>query len=230
MNFKSNCNYDLTKDSSFFKEFKLQTSPPSNYITNSPFQKKLSTNTPEMTLISVDVNQFNNRYQEGPTIPLFFGTEEEPIQEAQDMFQDMIQDMVQTQDMFQDMIQDMVQTQDMFQELFGEEIQKMNQTQDMFQELFGEEIQNMNQNQDMFQEPQDMLIQDMFQEPQDKMVLRSKQVKIACVNCKKTCKKCNDFRPCLGCQRLGLSEACVDVPRKKRECKTPYHRSKNLKK
>jgi hypothetical protein len=180
MNYKSNFNYDLTKSSSFFNnEFKNETSPPCNYITNSPFQKILLTNTPEMNLISVDVNQFKNRYQEGPTIPLFFGEQQEEQAE---------EEIAQTQE---ELEQTMSQAQDMFHELFGEEIQKMNQTQDI------------------------------------------RHVRRCVRTSRRRQVKCNDFRPCLGCQRLGLSEACVDAPRKERkhrECKTPYHRSTNVKK
>ena len=42
-------------------------------------------------------------------------------------------------------------------------------------------------------------------------------VKIACIHCKKACKKCDDSRPCGRCVRSGNSESCVDAPRKKRK-------------
>ncbi|CAA7267977.1 unnamed protein product [Cyclocybe aegerita] len=49
--------------------------------------------------------------------------------------------------------------------------------------------------------------------------LRSKrrQVKNACTNCQKACKKCDDARPCLRCVKYGVSEECVDSQRKERK-------------
>lgn len=49
--------------------------------------------------------------------------------------------------------------------------------------------------------------------------LRSKrrQVKNACTNCQKACKKCDDARPCLRCVKYGISEECVDSQRKERK-------------
>lgn len=49
--------------------------------------------------------------------------------------------------------------------------------------------------------------------------LRSKrrQVKNACTNCQKPCKKCDDARPCLRCVKYGVSEECVDSQRKERK-------------
>ncbi|EIN07637.1 hypothetical protein PUNSTDRAFT_126629 [Punctularia strigosozonata HHB-11173 SS5] len=48
--------------------------------------------------------------------------------------------------------------------------------------------------------------------------LRSKrrQVKNACTNCQKACKKCDDARPCLRCVKYGISDDCVDSQRKER--------------
>jgi hypothetical protein len=48
--------------------------------------------------------------------------------------------------------------------------------------------------------------------------LRSKrrQVKNACTNCQKACKKCDDARPCLRCVKYGVAEECVDSQRKER--------------
>ncbi|KAJ2556942.1 hypothetical protein EV175_001664 [Coemansia sp. RSA 1933] len=43
------------------------------------------------------------------------------------------------------------------------------------------------------------------------------QVKNACVNCQRACKKCDDERPCLRCKRYGLGETCVDSQRKPRQ-------------
>ncbi|TFK72602.1 hypothetical protein BDN72DRAFT_815960 [Pluteus cervinus] len=49
--------------------------------------------------------------------------------------------------------------------------------------------------------------------------LRSKrrQVKNACTNCQKACKKCDDARPCLRCVKYGIGEECIDSQRKERK-------------
>jgi len=49
--------------------------------------------------------------------------------------------------------------------------------------------------------------------------LRSKprQVKNACTNCQKACKKCDDARPCFRCVKYGISEECIDSLRKERK-------------
>jgi hypothetical protein len=49
-------------------------------------------------------------------------------------------------------------------------------------------------------------------------IIRSKrrQVKNACTNCRKACKKCDDARPCLRCVKYDISDSCVDSPRKPR--------------
>ncbi|CAM0137545.1 hypothetical protein VKS41_003012 [Umbelopsis sp. WA50703] len=46
---------------------------------------------------------------------------------------------------------------------------------------------------------------------------KRKQVKNACVNCQKACKKCDDGRPCARCIKYGLTETCVDSVRKERK-------------
>ncbi|KAI9446868.1 hypothetical protein H4582DRAFT_2108416 [Lactarius indigo] len=57
--------------------------------------------------------------------------------------------------------------------------------------------------------------------------IRSKrrQVKNACTNCQKACKKCDDARPCLRCVKYGIGEECKKGikrgPYKKRDGKTP---------
>ncbi|KAJ1907559.1 hypothetical protein LPJ81_000676 [Coemansia sp. IMI 209127] len=51
----------------------------------------------------------------------------------------------------------------------------------------------------------------------DNSRLKRIQVKNACVNCQRACKKCNDERPCLRCSRYGLTESCVDSQRKPRQ-------------
>ncbi|KAJ1664159.1 hypothetical protein EV178_004371 [Coemansia sp. RSA 1646] len=43
------------------------------------------------------------------------------------------------------------------------------------------------------------------------------QVKNACVNCQRACKKCDNERPCLRCTRYNLTETCVDSQRKPRQ-------------
>src|SRR5690606_38127621 len=46
---------------------------------------------------------------------------------------------------------------------------------------------------------------------------KRRQVKNACTNCQKACKKCDDARPCLRCVKYGISEECVDSQRKERK-------------
>lgn len=46
---------------------------------------------------------------------------------------------------------------------------------------------------------------------------KRRQVKIACSNCQKACKKCDDARPCMRCVKYGISEECVDSRRKARK-------------
>jgi hypothetical protein len=43
------------------------------------------------------------------------------------------------------------------------------------------------------------------------------QVKSACSNCRKACKKCSDYRPCERCVSLGMEDSCRDIPRKSRK-------------
>ena len=50
------------------------------------------------------------------------------------------------------------------------------------------------------------------QEPRKKRV----QVKRACSQCAKACKKCDDQRPCSRCLRFGVAEQCHDSPRRRR--------------
>ncbi|KAJ3117348.1 hypothetical protein HDU96_007138 [Phlyctochytrium bullatum] len=47
-------------------------------------------------------------------------------------------------------------------------------------------------------------------------VRKRKQVKNACVNCQKACKKCDTGRPCPRCVRYGLQDTCQDSVRKER--------------
>lgn len=46
---------------------------------------------------------------------------------------------------------------------------------------------------------------------------KRRQVKNACTNCQKACKKCDDARPCLRCVKYGMQEACVSSQRKERK-------------
>ena len=46
---------------------------------------------------------------------------------------------------------------------------------------------------------------------------KRRQVKNACTNCQKACKKCDDARPCLRCVKYGVGEECVDSVRKERK-------------
>ncbi|KAG0279734.1 hypothetical protein BGZ96_001840 [Linnemannia gamsii] len=46
---------------------------------------------------------------------------------------------------------------------------------------------------------------------------KRRQVKNACVNCQKACKKCDEGRPCSRCIKYGLTETCVDSTRKVRK-------------
>ncbi|KAG8787790.1 hypothetical protein FRC15_007730 [Serendipita sp. 397] len=48
------------------------------------------------------------------------------------------------------------------------------------------------------------------------MKLKRKQVKNACTNCQKACKKCDDERPCGRCVKYGISDDCSDSVRKER--------------
>lgn len=47
--------------------------------------------------------------------------------------------------------------------------------------------------------------------------IKRRQVKNACTNCQKACKKCDDARPCLRCVRYGIAEECIDSQRKERK-------------
>ncbi|KAI7894186.1 uncharacterized protein EV154DRAFT_108843 [Mucor mucedo] len=46
---------------------------------------------------------------------------------------------------------------------------------------------------------------------------KRRQVKNACVNCQKACKKCDDGRPCQRCIKYNLTETCQDSIRKERK-------------
>jgi hypothetical protein len=45
---------------------------------------------------------------------------------------------------------------------------------------------------------------------------KREQVKSACLNCRKSCKKCSLVRPCERCVTYGLESTCIDVARKSR--------------
>jgi hypothetical protein len=62
-------------------------------------------------------------------------------------------------------------------------------------------------------------------------VRKRHQVKVACVNCRKACKKCDENRPCARCIKMDLCSTCVDGERKPREKgvrRGPYKRQKQL--
>ncbi|CAK5279413.1 unnamed protein product [Mycena citricolor] len=47
---------------------------------------------------------------------------------------------------------------------------------------------------------------------------KRRQVKVACTNCQKACKKCDQARPCLRCVKYGFgAEGCMDSQRKERQ-------------
>ncbi|KAI8823063.1 uncharacterized protein EV422DRAFT_390526 [Fimicolochytrium jonesii] len=46
---------------------------------------------------------------------------------------------------------------------------------------------------------------------------KREQVKNACVNCQKACKKCDDIRPCPRCVKYNMSSRCYDSARKQRK-------------
>ena len=59
---------------------------------------------------------------------------------------------------------------------------------------------------------------------------KRKQVKNACINCQKACKKCDQGRPCQRCIKYGLTETCKDSLRKNRRTgakRGPYRVQKN---
>jgi len=51
---------------------------------------------------------------------------------------------------------------------------------------------------------------------QDNNAQRRKQVRRACVNCRKSHACCDDARPCQRCVKLGLQDLCEDVKHEKR--------------
>ncbi|KAI9321241.1 hypothetical protein BX666DRAFT_952773 [Dichotomocladium elegans] len=60
---------------------------------------------------------------------------------------------------------------------------------------------------------------------------KRRQVKNACVNCQKACKKCDDGRPCQRCIKLGLTATCTNSPRKERKKgvkRGPYKKRQHL--
>lgn len=46
---------------------------------------------------------------------------------------------------------------------------------------------------------------------------KRKQVKNACINCQKACKRCDEGRPCSRCVKYGLTSTCMDSARKERK-------------
>ncbi|KAG5341992.1 hypothetical protein J132_10348 [Termitomyces sp. J132] len=72
-------------------------------------------------------------------------------------------------------------------------------------------VQSMGYSMHMYPFPSHVLPQQ--QPPRSKR----RQVKNACTNCQKACKKCDDARPCLRCVKYGVSEECIDSQRKERK-------------
>ncbi|KAJ3788770.1 hypothetical protein GGU11DRAFT_745813 [Lentinula aff. detonsa] len=61
---------------------------------------------------------------------------------------------------------------------------------------------------------------------------KRRQVKNACTNCQKACKKCDDARPCLRCIKYGIPTECVDSQRKERKKgikRGPYNKKRDCK-
>ncbi|KAJ3754974.1 hypothetical protein EV360DRAFT_86335 [Lentinula raphanica] len=59
---------------------------------------------------------------------------------------------------------------------------------------------------------------------------KRRQVKNACTNCQKACKKCDDARPCLRCINYGIPTECVDSQRKGRKKgikRGPYNKKRD---
>ena len=56
-----------------------------------------------------------------------------------------------------------------------------------------------------------------------RQVSKRKQVKNACVNCQRACKKCDDVRPCTRCVKYGIADSCIDSQRKERSRKSISH-------
>ncbi|KAG8942622.1 hypothetical protein FRC00_011720, partial [Tulasnella sp. 408] len=46
---------------------------------------------------------------------------------------------------------------------------------------------------------------------------KRRQVKNACTNCQKACKKCDEVRPCTRCVKYGIEKDCVDSQRKEKK-------------
>ena len=58
---------------------------------------------------------------------------------------------------------------------------------------------------------------------------KRRQVKNACTNCQKACKKYDDAQPCLCCMKYSISEGCADSQRKERQKRVkrgPYKKQK----
>ncbi|UZJ51147.1 hypothetical protein CBS101457_000467 [Exobasidium rhododendri] len=49
------------------------------------------------------------------------------------------------------------------------------------------------------------------------MKSKRRQVKNACINCQKACKRCDEGRPCTRCVKYGLGDTCQDSSRKERK-------------
>lgn len=69
-------------------------------------------------------------------------------------------------------------------------------------------------------------VDSVYQEGRPESAPKRKQVKNACTNCQKACKKCDDNRPCQRCERYNLADSCRDSARKERKKATEGGHSK----
>ncbi|KAL9933879.1 hypothetical protein V8E36_006961 [Tilletia maclaganii] len=70
----------------------------------------------------------------------------------------------------------------------------------------------------------------MLQPPTNIVKSKRIQVKNACINCQRACKKCDTGRPCTRCIKYGLTDTCADSSRKERKRgikRGPYKRRTN---
>ncbi|OUM65120.1 hypothetical protein PIROE2DRAFT_69138 [Piromyces sp. E2] len=66
----------------------------------------------------------------------------------------------------------------------------------------------------------------------EKIKRKRNQVKMACVNCQRSCKKCANVRPCSRCIQKGIANTCFDIERKPRRAgikRGPYKKRRNWK-
>ncbi len=72
---------------------------------------------------------------------------------------------------------------------------------------------------------------DSFISPFFRVMLTSTPFCFKCTNCASACKRCDEARPCLRCQKYGLTDSCVDGVRKARKVgvkRGPYKRKSKV--